>query len=57
MAATPPQGQTEAGIYDSDPVTVAIYAPENNLLDAKGWKLHGPKKLAKTQKRVLCHAK
>jgi len=29
----------KAGIYDCDPVTVAIYACENILLDAKGWKL------------------
>jgi len=47
----------KAGIYDSDPVTVAIYACENNLLDAKGWKLPGLKKLAKTQKCILRHAK
>jgi len=47
----------KAGIYDCDPVTVAIYARENNLLDAKGWKLPGLKKLVKTQKRILRHAK
>jgi len=47
----------KAGIYDSDPVTVAIYARENNLLGAKGWKLPGLKKLAKTQKCILRHAK
>jgi len=47
----------KAGTYDSNPVTVAIYARENNLLDAKGWKLPGLKKLAKTQKRILRHAK
>jgi len=47
----------KAGIYDCDPVTVTIYAHKNNLLDAKGWKLPGLKKLAKTQKRILRHAK
>jgi len=47
----------KAGIYDCDPVTVVIYARENNLLDANGWKLPGLKKLAKTQKRILRHAK
>jgi len=44
-------------MHDCDPVTVAIYARENNLLDTKGWKLPGLKKLAKTQKRILRHAK
>jgi len=38
-------------------VTVAIYARENNLLGAKGWKLPGLKKLGKTQKCILRHAK
>jgi len=47
----------KAGIYDSDPVTVAIYARENNLLGAKGLKLPRLNKLTKTQKHVLCHAK
>jgi len=47
----------KAGVYDCDPVTVTIYARENNLLDAKGWKLPGLKKLAKTQKCILRHAK
>jgi len=47
----------KASIYDCDPVTLAIYAHENNLLDTKGWKLSGLKKLAKTQKRILRHAK
>jgi len=49
--------KVKAGIYDSDPVTITIYARKNNLLDAKGWKLPGLKKLAKTQKRILRHAK
>ena len=47
----------KAGMCDCNPVTVTICARENNLLDAKGWKLPGLKKLAKTQKRILCHAK
>jgi len=47
----------KAGICDSDPVAIAIYACGNDLLDAKGWKLPGLKKLAKTQKHVLRHAK
>jgi len=47
----------EAGIYDSDPVAVAIYARANNLLDSKGFKLPGLRKLSKTQKRILRHAK
>jgi len=47
----------KAGICDSDPVAVAVYAHENNLLDSRGWKRPGLRKLAKTQKRILCHAK
>ena len=39
------------GIYDSDPVTVAIYARKHNLLETTGWKLPGMRKLAKTQQR------
>ena len=44
------------GIYDTDPVTVAIYAKENDLLDTPGWKLPGMKKIAKTQKRLIRRA-
>jgi hypothetical protein len=43
----------KTGVYDSDPVTVAIYAAKNNLLDTPGWKLPGLKKRAKTQKRLI----
>ena len=46
----------KVGVYDTDPVTLAIYARENNLLDTPGWKLKGMKKLAKTQKRIERHA-
>lgn len=44
------------GIYAQDRVTVAIYARENGLLNTKGWKLPGIKKLAKTQQRMVRHA-
>ena len=47
----------KGGTCNCDPVTVAIYARENNLLEAKGWKSPRLKKLAKTQKRILRHAK
>ena len=47
----------KAGMYNCDPVTVAIYARKNKLLDTKGWKLSGLKKLVKTQKRILRHGK
>ena len=40
-------------MYDTDPVTVAIYASKHGLLNTKGWKLPGMKKLAKTQKRII----
>lgn len=43
----------KVGVYDSDPVTVAIYAEKHKLLDTPGWKLPGLKKRAKTQKRLL----
>ena len=41
------------GVYDTDPVTTAIYARENKLLDTPGWKLPGIKKHAKTHKRMI----
>ena len=41
------------GVYDTDRVTVAIYASKHALLDTPGWKLPGLKKIAKTQKRLL----
>jgi hypothetical protein len=41
------------GVYDHDPVTVAIYARKHNLLDTPGWKLPGMKKRAKTQQRII----
>lgn len=44
------------GIWEMDPVTVAIYAREKNLLNTPGWKLPGLKKYAKTQKRMIRHA-
>ena len=44
------------GVFDTDPVTVAIYAEEHGLLDTSGWGLPGLKKLAKTQKRLIRQA-
>ena len=41
------------GLWIDDPVTVAIYARDNGLLDEKGWKLPGLKKMAKTQKKLI----
>ena len=41
------------GLWVDDPVTVAIYARDNDLLDTPGWKLPGLKKMAKTQKKLL----
>jgi len=41
------------GLWIDDPVTVAIYARDNGLLDEPGWKLPGLKKMAKTQKKLL----
>ena len=36
-----------------DPLTVAIYASKQDLLDTPGWKLPGLKKRAKTQKHLM----
>ena len=41
------------GLWIDDPVTVAIYARDNGLLDEPGWKLPGLKKMAKTQKKLI----
>ena len=41
------------GVYDTDRVTVAIYARKHGLLDTPGWKLPGLKKIAKTQQRII----
>ena len=41
------------GVYDTDPVTVAIYARENDLLLEPGWRLPLIKKYAKTHKRLI----
>ena len=43
-------------IYDSDPVTLAIYARKHNLLDTPGWKYPLLKKYAKTEKRMIRRA-
>merc|ERR1711966_326243 len=47
---------TKDGVYNTDPVTVAIYAREHGLLDEPGWQLPGLKKYAKTEQRLLRHA-
>jgi len=43
----------KSGLWIDDPVTVAIHARDNGLLDEPGWKLPGLKKMAKTQKKLL----
>ena len=45
--------QDKQGVYDTDPVTVAIYARKHGLLNTPGWKLPGLKKRAKTQQRII----
>ena len=40
-------------MWEQDPVPVAIYARDNNLLDTEGWRLPGMKKMAKTQQRIV----
>jgi hypothetical protein len=41
-------------IADDDPITCAIYARENDMLDKPGWKRY--RKLAKRQKKLFCMA-
>ena len=48
--------KSKEGIWDSDPVTVAIYAREQGLLDIPRWRLGNIKALAKTEKRMICVA-
>ena len=43
-------------MYESDPVTIAIYAQKNKLLNKPGWMFPGLKKLAKTQQRIIRRA-
>ena len=49
-------GTGKSGLWIDDPVTVVIYARDNGLLNKPGWKLPGLKKMAKTQKKLLCLA-
>ena len=41
------------GIAQQDPVTTAIYADEQGLLNTPGWKFPSLRKIAKTQKRLI----
>jgi len=43
----------KSGLWIDDPVTVAICARDNGLLDERGWKLPGLKKTTKTQKKLI----
>ena len=43
----------KTGVYDTDPVTVALYASKHNLLKTPGWQLPGIMKRAKNQKNIL----
>ena len=49
----PLHNRAKWGVYDTDPVTVAICARDNGLLDTPGWKLPLLKKYAKTQQRMI----
>jgi len=46
----------KSGLWICDPVMVAVCAKDNGLLDEPGWKLPGLKKIAKTQKKLICMA-
>ena len=45
--------KNKAGVWDTDPVTVAIYTSEHNLLNTPGWRLGNIQALAKMQKRMI----
>ena len=49
----PLQTKDKAGVWNTDPVTVAIHAREHNLLDTSGWRLGNIRALAKMQKRII----
>jgi hypothetical protein len=40
-------------MWEQDPVPMAIYARDNNLLETEGWMLSGMKKMAKIQHRIV----
>jgi len=46
----------KSGLWIDDPVTAAVCARDNGLLDEPGWKLPGLKKIAKTQKKLILMA-
>jgi len=43
----------KSGLWIDDPVTAAVCARDNGLLDEPGWKLPGLKKITKTQKKLI----
>jgi Reverse transcriptase (RNA-dependent DNA polymerase) len=49
----PLQTSNKTGIADLDPVTVAIYAKEQDLLGKPGWNSPRLKNIAKTQKKLI----
>jgi hypothetical protein len=49
--------EEKSGLWVDDPVTVAIYARDNGLLDEPGWRLPGLKKMAAKQKKLIRMAK
>lgn len=46
----------KTGVFDTDPVTVGIYAFENGLVGKKGWNFPYLKQIAKTQRRIIRRA-
>ena len=56
ISQEPLQTKDKTGVWNTDPVSVAIYVEENNLQDTKGFKLPGIRKLIKTKKRLIRQA-
>ena len=46
----------KTGVFDTDPVTVGIYAYEKGLVGKKGWNFPYLKQIAKTQRRIIRRA-
>jgi len=50
----PPHDRSgKSGLWIDDPVTVAVCAHDNGLLDEPGWKLPDLKKITKTQQKLI----
>ena len=47
----------KTGVFDTDPVTIGLYARAHKLIGIPGWNFPYLKKIGKTQDRIIRHAK